>query len=306
MINFYLNKSIKKAWVVHGIINLVIKMKEVDIIQKIKNNYNNFSKSHKIVADYLIKYPEEIPFVTLQNIEENTNISLSTVSRFSKAIGYENFSELQKAFRLILPSRVQPFEEIKRNISSISDNILFSEIEYAINSLEHLYSDELKINIEYAARLMNDSNKIYILGSRTSRSAALFMYYMLCEITSNVFLLENINDDISFKLQELNEKDLLFAISYSKYTNLTIKLISYFKDRNLKVISLTDFKISPIAEKSDIVLTAVNSNNTFTNVATITTINAIIMTLSNIIGNKSIDRMNRNDIITEDLNLYYD
>ena len=100
--------------------------------------------------------------------------------------------------------------------------------------------------------------------------------------------MENINDDISFKLDLLGENDVFIAISYPKYTKLTFNIIKHLKKQNVKIISITDAKVSPIAKYSDIVLEAKNSSKTFTVVSTIVVINALVLYYANLDKEKSL------------------
>lgn len=198
------------------------------------------------------------------------------------------------------------FEEIKSNLQKEDENFLFSELSNSLDTLNVLYSKELEEKLKEASKLLNSSKNIFILGSRTSKSSALFLYYMLREFSNNVFLLENSNDDISFKLNGSDENDILIAISYSKYTKLTYEILKYFKKQNSKVVSITDSKISPLSKYSDIVLEARNSSKTFTIISTIVVINALVLYFANLNSERSIKFYNQHNEISNSLSLYLD
>ena len=277
-----------------------------NVLDKIKENYNSFSRSNKKIAKYILKNYDLIPLRNLNELKEEIGVSEATISRFSKILGYKNFNLFQKDFEQFTKKNHLSFEEIKSNLQKEDENFLFSELSNSLDTLNVLYSKELEEKLKEASKLLNSSKSIIILGSRTSKSSALFLYYMLREFSNNVFLLENSNDDISFKLNGSDENDILIAISYSKYTKLTYKLLKYFKKQNSKVVSITDSKISPLSKYSDIVLEARNSSKTFTIISTIVVINALVLYFANLNSERSIKFYNQHNEISNSLGLYLD
>ncbi|MDU5100176.1 MAG: MurR/RpiR family transcriptional regulator [Peptoniphilus grossensis] len=277
-----------------------------NVLEIINKNYNSFSRSNKKIAKYILKNYDLIPLRNLNELKEEIGVSEATISRFSKILGYKNFNLFQKDFEQFTKKNHLSFEEIKSNLQKEDENFLFSELSNSLDTLNVLYSKELEEKLKEASKLLNSSKNIFILGSRTSKSSALFLYYMLREFSNNVFLLENSNDDISFKLNGSDENDILIAISYSKYTKLTYEILKYFKKQNSKVVSITDSKISPLSKYSDIVLEARNSSKTFTIISTIVVINALVLYFANLNSERSIKFYNQHNEISNSLSLYLD
>ena len=262
-------------------------MKE-NVLDLIREKYNSFSRSNKKIAKYILKNYDLVPLRTIMDLKEEIGVSEATISRFPKLLGYKSFSDFQKDFEQYTK---------KRSLS-------FNEISNCLDALNALYSKELEEDLKNTSNLLHKSRKIVIFGSRTSRSPALFLYYMLSEFSNSVYFLENINDDISFKLDLLGENDVFIAISYPKYTKLTFNIIKHLKKQNVKIISITDAKVSPIAKYSDIVLEAKNSSKTFTVVSTIVVINALVLYYANLDKEKSLCYYSRHNEASDDLGLY--
>src|SRR5438270_11926720 len=65
----------------------------------IKARFDDFSRSQKDVAQYLVDHLDEAAFQTAEELARRANTSSSTVVRFSQALGFEGFPELQAAAR---------------------------------------------------------------------------------------------------------------------------------------------------------------------------------------------------------------
>src|SRR6187397_3747937 len=65
----------------------------------ISARFDEFSRSQKDVAQYIVDHLDEVAFHTAEELARRANTSSSTVVRFSQALGFEGFPELQEAAR---------------------------------------------------------------------------------------------------------------------------------------------------------------------------------------------------------------
>ena len=65
----------------------------------ISARFEEFSRSQKDVAQYVVDHLDEVAFHTAEELARRANTSSSTVVRFSQALGFEGFPELQAAAR---------------------------------------------------------------------------------------------------------------------------------------------------------------------------------------------------------------
>src|SRR5262245_778583 len=63
------------------------------------------------VASYALENPDEIAFGTAAGIAQRAGVQPSTLVRFSQALGYQGFSDLQEVFRSRLRERVPSYDE---------------------------------------------------------------------------------------------------------------------------------------------------------------------------------------------------
>ncbi|HEY4999251.1 MAG TPA: MurR/RpiR family transcriptional regulator, partial [Usitatibacter sp.] len=65
----------------------------------IQARFDECSRSQKDVAQYIVDHLDEAAFQTAEELARRANTSSSTVVRFSQALGFEGFPELQQAAR---------------------------------------------------------------------------------------------------------------------------------------------------------------------------------------------------------------
>ena len=64
---------------------------------EIRERFDEFSRSQKDVARYIVDHLEEAAFQTAEELARRADTSSSTVVRFSQALGFEGYPELQQA-----------------------------------------------------------------------------------------------------------------------------------------------------------------------------------------------------------------
>src|SRR5919106_4044439 len=63
----------------------------------ISERFDEFSRSQKDVARYIVDHLDEAAFQTAEELARRADTSSSTVVRFSQALGFEGYPELQQA-----------------------------------------------------------------------------------------------------------------------------------------------------------------------------------------------------------------
>lgn len=65
------------------------------ILEKIENRLFDLTKSENIIANYILRKPEDVELYTITKIAEFTGTSKSAVLRFCQKLGYEGYSEFR-------------------------------------------------------------------------------------------------------------------------------------------------------------------------------------------------------------------
>ena len=63
----------------------------------ITERFDDFSRSQKDVARYIVDHLDEAAFQTAEELARRANTSSSTVVRFSQALGFDGYPELQQS-----------------------------------------------------------------------------------------------------------------------------------------------------------------------------------------------------------------
>ncbi|MBQ3404072.1 MAG: MurR/RpiR family transcriptional regulator [Oscillospiraceae bacterium] len=278
---------------------------ENDVLSAIEAASGSFSKSQRLIAEYISKNYDKAAFMTAGKLGRAIGVSESTVVRFAADLGYDGYPEMRKALQELIKNRltfVQRIEVSKDLLEStdLPSAVLHADIEKLKCTLDELDRDDFNKAVD----VITGARNIYVLGMRSSAALATFLSFYLNLLFPGVILVSgNVAGDIFEQILRVGKEDVFIGISFPRYSKRTLKAMEYAGDRGATVIGITDNKNSFVAEHSDIKLCAKSDMVSFLDslVAPMSLINALILALSEKTGDdisKSFARLE--DIWAED------
>lgn len=233
-----------------------------DLITLIQNKYNGFSKGQKMIADFMTKHYDKAAFMTASKIGETVDVSESTVVRFASALGFKGFPELQQSLQVLIKNKLTTVQRIGLDNDINKDTEKFHKriIRNEMNGIKYMMDNIDASALDRATELISSAEKVYILGMRTSSTLANYLGFYLDVMLDNVKVLNNTGVNALFEqIIRVNENDVLICISFPRYSNSTIDATKMIKDKNAKIITITDTEASPFYNIADVSLLAKNN-----------------------------------------------
>lgn len=256
----------------------------MDIISQIDKNYNEMSKSHKRLSDYIRQNYGKAALMNVEQLSSATGVSEATVVRFSAELGYEKYNFFQRALNDYAKSKLTSVQRMENAHSKYHDtDILSSVLEADIDKIKKTLSQIDKQAFGAAVDSLISAKKIYIIGLRGSSALARFLSYYLNFLFPYVKLVNGSSaGDIFEQMFRISEKDALIAFSLPRYSLRTIRAVQYAKKNNATIIGITDGENSPILELCDYPLIAKTDMESFVDslVAPMSLINALVVAVS--------------------------
>lgn len=254
------------------------------LISRIEESYPSMSKSHKVIADYILENYEIAAYLTAARLGEETGISVSTVVRFASTMGFEGYPEFQQALRETIKGKLTTPQRIEVSLSQISndeiiDRVLTKDIDMIKDSLANISREDFK----KATETINSAKKIYIIGVRSSASLASFMYFYFKMIFTNVRLISSNSESEMFEeIIKISPDDVCIALSFPRYSKQVYNVLSFARDKGAKIVAITDNENAPIASLADHVLIAKSEMTSFMDslVAPLSIINALMLSVA--------------------------
>lgn len=257
--------------------------RNLDVIRQIRIQYPNLSKSHKIIADYIINYYDKAAFMTAAALGEATSVSESTVVRFANKIGYEGYRDLQNDLRDLIKSKlttVQRLNLANSNYNNYTD-LISKFMQRDMDNIKKVINEVDITAFHSAIESILNAQNIYIVGLRSSSFLAGYLAFYLNFLFDNIKVINTGANDVSEQLLKINAKDAIIVITYPRYSKKIIDVLEYSKEKGTKIITITDSMHSPAANRADTALLASSDMLSFIDslVAPMSLINAFIIAL---------------------------
>ena len=184
----------------------------------------------------------------------------------------------------IVRNRLTSVERIEAAESTMDGHdVLKAVLRADINNLQATLDEVDQDNFDQAVDMILSAKHIYIIGMRTSTTLADFLGIYLKLLLDNVTVVKEIAArEVYEQMLRIGEGDLIIGISYPRYSKRTISAMKFARDHGARCLGMTDSKVSPLNEISDVCLYAKSEMVSFLDslVAPMSLINALIMAVS--------------------------
>ena len=252
-----------------------------DLINKIQNELPDFSKGQKQIARFILEHYDKAAFMTASRLGVTVGVSESTVVRFATELGYDGYPHLQRALQEMIRNKLTSVQRMEVAGDRMGGRDVLQTVLHADTDMIRVTLDEIDRDaFQGAVDALMGAKRIYILGVRSSSALASFLGFYFNLLFENVTLVHtNSVSEIFEQVLRVGPGDVLFGISFPRYSKRTLSAMKYARDRGARVIALTDSQLSPLARVADHVLLARSDMASFVDslVAPLSVINALIV-----------------------------
>ncbi|MFC1619558.1 MurR/RpiR family transcriptional regulator [Candidatus Neomarinimicrobiota bacterium] len=238
-------------------------MHDIEIKDTIRLHYQELSKNQKKLAEYIIENFVKVPFLSVQEVSEDSGTSTATIVRFSQRIGFSGYSELRDAISLVLQESWT--KSVFPSITSLTDDVVASVAKQDLKDIEDTFKHLSKEDFTRAVDYILDAHAVYTAGLGVSYLLAQILAYQLSQVGIDAKALHQGSASFLEQLLFFKPNDLLIAMSYPPYSKETIETAKITSEKNLRVIAITNSPASPITFYSTLNLVAKSENVLFTN-----------------------------------------
>ena len=220
----------------------------------IRARFDEFSRSQKDVAQYIVDHLDEAAFQTAEELARRANTSSSTVVRFSQALGFEGFPELQQAAR----------DEYRRQVGGGAINgapqpstvaPLFSldhtEFEAAL-AADHVNVEDTahklsRADVETAIDAIVSAEKVLIAGTDQMAFFASYLRHLLMLLDIRAEVVASPSQEALGRLSRIDDRTLVVGLSAGRPHPLITRTMKLARHRKATTLAITDATLSEVA-----------------------------------------------------------
>lgn len=230
-------------------------MTTTGLLMDIQLAYKRLTKTEKKIADFVAKNANQVLFMSITDLADASGVADASVHRFCRTMGLKGYQEFKMKLSLSMASEgsVENSELLSpMKLDSMGytlDQILKSHI-WALKETRMLMKED---EIEKTVMLMEEAERIYFLGIGDSLLTAKEARNKFLRITNKVSCIDDPHMQ-AMTASMAGKKDLIFFISYSGSTKDNIYVAKIAKTTGAKVVGITRFLKSPLANYTDVLL----------------------------------------------------
>jgi len=236
---------------------LLMKEQLHPILQNLTDNSGKLTAKSRIIADQVIKYPRKVIFMTTKELSKACNVSEATVVRFVSQLGYATYSEFKQSLRDYVDTELTLLDRIDIAELGVPGAERLRRVIYKeIDNLKQLYETLDTKALSRLIDLLQNSEEVYVIGSRLSYTFAYYMGWSLSKLRKNIHTLKGSDTTALDRLAMASPDSLVVIIATSRYTNELIKIGKFAARLKCTLVTITDSATCPLNQFSHETLTA--------------------------------------------------
>ena len=252
-----------------------------DLLARMKERAPSFTKGQRAIAGYILDTFEKAAFLTAGRLGRAVGVSESTVVRFAMELGYDGYPSMQRALQEMIRSRLTSTQRIQAadNLFGGQD-VLSAVIQSDMDKLRMVAEEADRTEFNKVVDLILGAGHLYILGVRTSSFVAGYLNFYIPRLAGNLPVVPSTAaGDSSPHLGRFGPGDVMIAISFPRYSKVTMNTVKFAQDRGATIVAITDNELSPVYQMAEAALLAPSEMISFVDsmVAPLSLINALLI-----------------------------
>lgn len=270
----------------------------------------HLTRSQRKLLEYILSHDDESIFLNVGDLAKKVQVSEATVVRLSKALGFEGFPEFQKELRFFFRNKLTTTARLQKTVKKVTTegDILTKVLQSDIRNIDETLGQVSIQEFKAFVKSIESAERVIIVGLRSVHSLAVFFGVALEFLQKNVWVIQPGIGDMWDRLMGLKKGDVVIGISFPRYTQQTVNVLRFAKQKGIKTLAITDSLISPLAQYADHVLTAQYRMDSFIEsfTAPFSLINSIVTALGVINKKRTMKSFKELEAVWRDQHIYYE
>jgi DNA-binding MurR/RpiR family transcriptional regulator len=228
---------------------------------RLQGAYSGLRAAEQRVADFVLRHPDELIYLTVTELAERTNTSESTVVRLCQKIGYKGYQE----FKIVLArDLVEPTTEIYAaiepddDLATVKSKVFQANAQALRDTIEVLDDAELSKAVDALAV----ATRVDLYGVGGSGPLAQDAYHKFLKLGIRAVALSD-GDLMAMSSALLGPGDVALGISHTGASRDVTDALGRAKANGATTICITHRSTSPITKVADIRLVTAAKQTAF-------------------------------------------
>ncbi|HVO20133.1 MAG TPA: MurR/RpiR family transcriptional regulator [Anaeromyxobacter sp.] len=228
---------------------------------RLADAYGQLPAAQRAVADVIMSDPLLGALWGIEELAERAGVSVGSVIRLSRRLGYPGFSDLRDALRATASTRSGEAALAHPEPPTDLLGTLGEVVRRDGEGLARLLKAVDPALLESASRLLVAADHRVILGRGLGHVMGTILAFHLTQ--AGVPCIAAIPSDFSNQVANLGPRDLLVVLSFPPYSRETVDAAAFARENRIPVLAFSDRKDSPLATYAEVLLPVPSENLLF-------------------------------------------
>ena len=230
-------------------------MEQNHFVQCIEETYHSLTKAEKKVADYVLRNPRPVLFMSITDLADACQVGETSVYRFCRSMNMQGYQEFKMQLSLGMtetPEKENPPESnqmLGDTLKETAEKIMQSHLSALRETYCLLRQEDLEVFLERIEK----AKRVFFFGIGDSLLIAQEACHKFASITGKAYCITDPHMQ-AIAASSMTQEDFAVMISYSGATKDNICTAKTAKQEGASVGCITRFKKSPLTAYSDVTL----------------------------------------------------
>ncbi|MFP5361615.1 MAG: MurR/RpiR family transcriptional regulator [Thermoleophilia bacterium] len=223
----------------------------------IQARFDDFSRSQKDVAQYIVDHLDEVAFQTAEELARRANTSSSTVVRFSQALGFEGYPELQHSAREEYRRR-HATSPVATGPAPVAPLFSLDQNEFeTMLAADHVNVEDTarkvsRSDVEAAVEAIATTPRLLVAGTDQMAFFASYLRHLLMLLDLRAEIVASPSQEALGRLSRIDDETLVIGLSAGRPHPLVVRAMKLARHRKARTIAITDATLSEVAKLAQI------------------------------------------------------
>ena len=211
----------------------------------------------KAIAQCILRTGTGISEISLKDLADSANVSLSSINRFVKYFGFTKWGDFTEAIYDAFRVQATTDEWLNNVHSKTLDQLLCDLMQKERSSMEQLQQLIHLHAYEQLQQSLLCAKKVYVLGQNASSPMARSFAYELGKVRHDIILVDTFSEQTVHLANSASKDDLAVIFSFPRYPGAMLRITELIATRQatIALIGHTENPREPFNRYCDICLT---------------------------------------------------
>ena len=207
-------------------------------VRRVRSQLDALSTTERQLADFVLEFPGELASYAGNELAELAGVSPSTVSRFIRRIGYENYEEARRHVREEKQTGSPLFQTATE--ATKRGNLVATHFRQSQANLASTFDRLSDTEMTEIVKAIIAANQVLIFGSRSSHGFALYLRWQMIQVVPRVTALPGAGETLAEHLANLTERDCVIVFGLRRQTRQMHTLLTGAGKAKAKILFISD------------------------------------------------------------------